>query len=201
MNTILNSDPLRYVRNVAKLTVFRGWNTEEDLIDFYKNLKIAPKAQVYDIPIKKLPKIHTLNLIMHIQPGDFQPDKLDEYLLDIRPKGRLAMVLYSSFNNTNKYVNLKKQRDFVWIQFVEHDLLKTFIVDHYMIPKHELIDDETYKLFVFEKHRINSLNQDDLPTIGVDDPMIVYIGGRVDDIVRITSHDGILYRKIVDNTI
>ena len=149
-----------------------------------------PRYYVYTIPVKNRPNVI---LIIHLFPTDFVTDQLNSFIFN--GDSNIGIVVYSSACGTNRYSNKKRSNDVSNIQYIEHDILKFFLPDHLMTSRHKLIShsDDQYQIFTDIESNI-SLNT--LPTISIDDPFTIYLGGVVNDVILIEAHNKKEYRKV-----
>jgi DNA-directed RNA polymerase subunit H (RpoH/RPB5) len=134
------------------------------------NFGLFEKKSFEDGTLKENTKtIIFISIIDNIYPGFL---KKDEEL----PQPQKIINTYHNF--------YKKKNNNIFLQLFEIKRFLFNVMEHHLVPKHEIVSEEDYINEVVKKYKITSKNQ--LPIIKKDDPIARYIGLQPEQICKIT---------------
>ncbi len=97
-------------------------------------------------------------------------------------------------------INTYKLFIFLLIIKVKISLNQISLLNHNFVPKHEIMNDEEINHLLLKY----SINKEQLPKILINDPIVLEIGAKVGDIIKITrksqtSDESIFYRLVIES--
>ena len=171
------------------LTMLKNRNIDiSNIIESQNNIMI-PNVIMIKFLIKKT-----------IKPIDVKNEleKINEYEIDNVQFPQLILIFNTKPNNSILKI-IKQYKIKYEIQiFLKHELLIDKI-NHVLVPKHVLINDEEEIKLILEKFKLPSINK--LPFILKTDPIVKYYNAKVGNIFKIirnsiTSGEYITYRCV-----
>ena len=86
---------------------------------------------------------------------------------------------------------------------INYKLLYINITNHIFVPKHEIIS-ENEKNELIDKYYLKDLT--DLSCISFQDPQVIFIGGKINDVIKITrisdtAETSLIYKLVTDTII
>lgn len=199
--------------NQIKMLAARGYNVSDEIALLTSNVfefKIAYTqiAQQNNYPFRVSLSNSYVNdenkLIYVYYPNQSDSSKqlginnITDLINLLQKNGQIKNVIIISENNLSS--GAKEALDKLSIYRIEtflYDDLSHNPVEHYLVPYHELLNDEQASTYLNK----NKIRFNQLPEISLYDPIIRYYGGIVGQIVRIhrinISYDGLVKKIIV----
>lgn len=182
-----------YNENALNMLVEHKENDESCLIYYLRSEKTNPKS------FRLLLGSNTDGTI-NLNVGLFDKKNYEQGLLKENTKTIIFIFIINEIFSTflkkdeelpqqqktiNFYHNFyKKQNNNIFLQLFEIKRFLFNVMEHHLVPKHEILGDDEYQNEVIKKYKITSKNQ--LPIIKKDDPIARYIGLQTDQVCKIT---------------
>lgn len=171
-----------YEQNSLSILVDHKENSESCLVNYIKQDKMGQK-KLKDILGERGDGIYDEEL------GMFSERNIEDGFIKRNTKTVILLLIGSEVPALQKIVNSyynysKKKKSNVYVQIFEIKRLCFNIMNHILVPKHEVISEEEFINEVQNVYKINSKSQ--LPGIKRDDPVAKYIGIRPEQVCRIT---------------
>lgn len=133
----------------------------------------------------------------------------NKYIENIEDKEKTDLIII--YTNNSKGINynytLSKgfmdEYNFNNYHVINYKLVQINITNHVKVPKHEIISEEE-KLELINNYYLKSIH--DLSCISFQDPQVIYIGGKINDVIKITrvsdtAETSIIYKTVTDTII
>ena len=119
----------------------------------------------------------------------------------------LVIIYTNNLKSINYYYTLSKgymdNYNFNNYHVINYKLLYINITNHIFVPKHEIIS-ENEKNELIDKYYLKDLT--DLSCISFQDPQVIFIGGKINDVIKITrisdtAETSLIYKLVTDTII
>lgn len=180
------------IKNVLKMLIERKILEEDKLTEIYENI------------IKK--NIELNNFEIEIPVKSILVTFIDSKITSYRKIEDIDKIIN---NNKHNIFIINDIQSKIWELLIKNEIevfmykeLMTNVIEHDIVPKHILLNDDEKKIFLNEYH--NQLNK--LPKIELFDPISRYYNVKIGDIFRIIrpsiiTGNNIYYRIVIDGSI
>jgi len=174
-------------------------NTDDNLLEEISNISINDYKKIYIIFVFDITLFKTKKKL----------NEYNKYIDNIKNKENtdLVLVYTNSVKSMNYNYTLSKgfmdNYNFNNYHVINYKLLYINITNHIFVPKHEIISEQE-KEDLINQYYLKNLH--DLSCISYQDPQIIFIGGKINDVIKITrlsdtAETSIIYKLVTDRII
>ena len=179
-----------YIEQVLNMLCYRGWLDEESKAT---TLATYDEQNIFKFSIKpqhiKGTDITQCCVVLYLVNDAI--DNIDKAIQNPNDVRTIFIIddrlSFSKFKDYDK----PKKSEYYTLEMHRASEFMFDITSHCWVPKYEI---ET-STSIFEHGA--SLDSRNIMTVAHSDPMVRYIGGRIGDIVKITTNDAIKYRRVI----
>jgi DNA-directed RNA polymerase subunit H (RpoH/RPB5) len=189
-------------QTIASILDYRGYNVDSLKTESPYEVDVMISNETLNFNLAHPTGGSTVYVHFDMQPtsrkkGDLQSKFLSAY--ELKPTDTLMIICHDKpsgpFYEAIREVNSTKE---VFVQVFYLKWLQFDIMKHYRMPDHKILSKEEEEDFV-KKYKLDDIDKNGL--IDILDPPIAYIGGRPNQIVKITrpsetSGVGYAYKRI-----
>ena len=191
-NILINRNHRYYFDKVIDMLIYRKWLSKESGEEQKLNYK-EKEIYSFDIYINQHKKVKKIKLLVHLNEDDYDVMKM-ESVWSTNELSTMLFIVFSRNCGTSKYIKNCDSESKYWIEVMHTEMFHfNNINQHIWCSEHSIVDVEETTIFISG----SLYDKRTLPTIFHSDNQIRYIGGKVNDIIKIKTNDSIKYRKCI----